>query len=504
MLGRRLYSDVPPLARTPLEDHPTLLVTYWCSIFALVIIFFRLAGRYVRTEQLFHEDKVMALSILPLMARLALVHVILIYGTNNAITTGLGPGQIHKREIGSGLVLLSRIMYAAFLWIEKFTITEFLARLTRQYWKKSFETGLRITKWTLLATFILVIIGTIAECQPFPHYWQVVPDPGPRCRQGYVQLLTMGVCNVATDLLLVFFPIPIVLTAHMPVKRKARLTLLFALSLIPAGITLYRIPSIIERKGVQQYRTLWASIEILAAAAVANALVLGSFVRDRGPKKAKYRFGSTNTESSEWPSPRRGTAATAIWGSDEDLVRDMGLGIDPEFRAMDAAYTARPAPMAFPHSSKPIDPSSPDWPFPASNGGESDIGPKDSLSRNPEMSAATPRRVSFFDAGGPLDNHDRRKDSSSTTANIEPHHNPSSPITAASALFPQDVSGPDNSKSSNNRKYPKRRSQPEIFSQPRNTYPTPDWSHYSVVPSLTLARPSTVQSLQDVGGLLRG
>src|SRR5438552_903440 len=113
MLDRRLYSDVPPPARTSLEDHPTLLVTYWCSIFALVIILFRLAGRYIRTERLFPEDKIMALSIFPLLARLALVHVVLIFGTNNAVTTGLGPVQIHKREIGSRLVLLSRIMYAA-------------------------------------------------------------------------------------------------------------------------------------------------------------------------------------------------------------------------------------------------------------------------------------------------------------------------------------------------------------------------------------------------------
>jgi hypothetical protein len=48
-----------------------------------------------------------------LMARLALVHVVLIFGTNNAITTELDPLQIHRREIGSRLVLLSRIMYAA-------------------------------------------------------------------------------------------------------------------------------------------------------------------------------------------------------------------------------------------------------------------------------------------------------------------------------------------------------------------------------------------------------
>jgi hypothetical protein len=113
MLDRRLYSNVPPPARTSQEDHPTLLVTYWCSIFALVIILVRLAGRYLRTEQLFREDKFMTLSIIPLLARLALIHVVLIFGTNNAITTGLGPEQIHMREIGSRLVLLSRIMYAA-------------------------------------------------------------------------------------------------------------------------------------------------------------------------------------------------------------------------------------------------------------------------------------------------------------------------------------------------------------------------------------------------------
>ena len=79
----------------------------------MVIILLRLSGRYIRTERLFGEDKVMALSIIPLMARMALVHVILIWGTNNAVTTGLTPEQIRHRDIGSRLVLASRIMYAA-------------------------------------------------------------------------------------------------------------------------------------------------------------------------------------------------------------------------------------------------------------------------------------------------------------------------------------------------------------------------------------------------------
>ncbi|KAI9780985.1 MAG: hypothetical protein M1839_006424 [Geoglossum umbratile] len=322
----------------------------------------------------------------------------------------------------------------------------------------------------------------------------------------------MGVCNVITDLLLVIFPIPIILSSHMPVKRKVQLSLLFALSLVPVGITLYRIPAIIGRKGVQQYRTLWASIEILAAAAAANALALGSFVRDRGPKKAKYKFGSTNTESSEWPSPRRGTAATAFWGSDEDLVRGTGMGVDPEFRAMEAAYPVRPAPMAIPHSSKSIDLHSANWQFPTANDGDSDMDPKASLSRSPEMSAATPRRVSFFDVGGLLDDNNRRSDSTSTAAaapSSGSHRNSLSPTVALHeglAATPRDVGGllsPNGNKSSNNRKYSRKQSRPETISQPPDASPTPDRSPHSRTPNLTLVRSGTTQSLQDVGGLLR-
>ena len=55
----------------------------------------------------------MALSIIPLMLRMGLVHIILVWGTNNAITTGLTAVDIRHREIGSRLVLASRIMYAA-------------------------------------------------------------------------------------------------------------------------------------------------------------------------------------------------------------------------------------------------------------------------------------------------------------------------------------------------------------------------------------------------------
>ena len=106
------------------------------------------------------------------------------------------------------------------LWVEKFSITEFFKqRLIASVWKRSYEIALQVLRWFLVASFASIVIATLAECQPFSHYWQVVPDPGPKCRQGFAQLLTMGTMNVITDLLLVGFPIPIVVGSAMPLKR---------------------------------------------------------------------------------------------------------------------------------------------------------------------------------------------------------------------------------------------------------------------------------------------
>lgn len=114
VFSRAIYNEAPPAPRTRLENHPTLLFSWWCTIFSFVIILFRLAGRFVRTERFFREDKVMALSMIPLFARMGLVHVILIYGTNNVDITNLtNPSHIWMREVGSKLVLGSRIAYAA-------------------------------------------------------------------------------------------------------------------------------------------------------------------------------------------------------------------------------------------------------------------------------------------------------------------------------------------------------------------------------------------------------
>lgn len=293
-------------------------------------------------------------AIIPLIARMGFVHVILIWGTNNTITIGLSEEEIYQRTVGSKLVLPARILYAAYIWIAKVTVVEFLQRLVGQSWIKSYEIGVRIIYSFLGLTFVAVVISTLTECQPFDHYWQVVPDPGFQCRTAIAQLITMGICDTVTNLVLVVFPIPLVIMSTMPVKKKVQLVFLFLLSLILVAITAYRLPSTIARHEAQQYRSLLASLEILAATGVANAIVIGSFVRDKGVKKAKFRAASVDESSLARTQTRSKSITMHHWGSDEDLVRDLGLSVQQDLRHNSTySNTPRPAPIALPSQPPP-------------------------------------------------------------------------------------------------------------------------------------------------------
>jgi hypothetical protein len=367
LLERGLYSSQPPALQTKADMNPTLLVSWWCTGFAMVAILIRVAGRFVRTEKLFQEDKIMFYSIIPLLIRMGLVHVVLIWGTNNTVTTGLTPIEIRHREIGSKLVLASRIFYAAFIWIAKFSLVGFLKRLIGASWHKSYEIGMRAFDVFLITTFLAVVISTLAECQPFSHYWQVVPDPGPHCREGLAQLITMGVCDILTDLSLIIAPIPLVIMSSMPVKRKISLVLLFLLSTILIAITSYRMPATISRHSAQQFRSLLASLEILAASGVTNAVVIGSFIRDRGMKKAKFRAYSVADDSLAQAPTRKKSIAQHHWGSDEDLVRELGMSCAPSLQHHNTMVDIpRVAPVALPNHNAPAN-------IPNDHAGESSV-----------------------------------------------------------------------------------------------------------------------------------
>ncbi|KAF4473030.1 hypothetical protein FALBO_88 [Fusarium albosuccineum] len=317
------YTEAPEL-RPFHEDKPTLLVSWWVTVFCMAVILIRMSGRYVRVEKLLREDKIVACALLPLVLRAVCVHFVLRYGTNNVNLEGVDLSQeaIDKRVIGSRIVMASRIFYAATLWIIKLTTLEFFERLAGATRRRSHAIMIIVMRVTLGAAFLAVLISDLAECQPFPHYWQVTPDPGGKCRQGFAHMITMGACNVVTDLVLIAFPIPIILSTQIATKRKVLLIMLFSLGLLSVGITLYRMPRIIQAQGSQVVRTMWASVEILAATGVGNTVALGSFLRDSGVKRKKYKgsnsYEYSNSRSQSQPTKLTRTAQHSNWEEESD------------------------------------------------------------------------------------------------------------------------------------------------------------------------------------------
>jgi hypothetical protein len=94
----------------------------------------------------------------------------------------------------------------------------------------------------------------------------------------------MGSLNILTDAALILIPLPLVFRARLPLIRKIQLFLLFGVGMFVVSITMIRMPVIINDKSAQKARTLWASIECLAACVVANAPVLNSLLRRKVKK----------------------------------------------------------------------------------------------------------------------------------------------------------------------------------------------------------------------------
>ncbi|KAJ5579264.1 hypothetical protein N7450_008131 [Penicillium hetheringtonii] len=265
-------------------------------------------------------------AILCALVRLALVHVILIWGTNNMTrefrdTHTFTLEEIHRREIASKFVLANRVFYNTYLWLQKLVLLDTYRRLIAHLrWEK-----ITITTYIAVfaATYVTVQIVTFTECDPFNHYWIVLPDPG-TCCQAQLQLIVLdltlltlrsiGVLNVVTDLMLIALPIPVLVLVKRSTIEKLQLAVLFAVGLFIVAITIARLPQNAKNSSMQVNRTTWASVELLAAAIVSNAPVLYGLIKGR---KQRSRYAASGAESSG-PS-RQGLQKKSVNGTQFEL-----------------------------------------------------------------------------------------------------------------------------------------------------------------------------------------
>lgn len=95
----------------------SMVVTYVCTFLSAILIVTRLLFRFHRGERMYTDDTWMGISLVPLFVRLGIIHIVLIYGTNNIDfdkinVMSMSEEEINRRVVGSKLILASRVFYA--------------------------------------------------------------------------------------------------------------------------------------------------------------------------------------------------------------------------------------------------------------------------------------------------------------------------------------------------------------------------------------------------------
>ncbi|KAH7000841.1 hypothetical protein B0J12DRAFT_722695 [Macrophomina phaseolina] len=264
-------------------DDPTLLILWLLTWLAVVVMAARLTMRKMRGQTFVMGDYLTIGAILCALVRLSLVHIVISWGTNNMSPKLRGsiqwtPEKIYRREIGSKFAIANRVFYNSYLWLQKLVLLDITRQLIKGlHWEYPvIRTFLAIFG----ATYVAVQVVTFTECDPFHLYWQVLPDPG-SCSQAQVQLLTLGILNIVTDVMLMVLPIPIFFHyLRRPLLQRLHIASLFCLGIFIVAITIIRLPQNHNQAVSQVNRTTWASIELFVAAVAVNAPVLYTLRRD--------------------------------------------------------------------------------------------------------------------------------------------------------------------------------------------------------------------------------
>lgn len=111
----------------------------------------------------------------------------------------------------------------------------------------------------------------------------------------------MGSTNIATDLLLMCIPLPIILRARLPIRTKIQLCSVFFVGLFVIGISITRIVIVLQNL-TQINKLIWGQMECFAATVVANAPIIHSLYR-HGRHQVQTRSGTRSGDKSNNGGP---------------------------------------------------------------------------------------------------------------------------------------------------------------------------------------------------------
>ncbi|KAK7924085.1 hypothetical protein PG985_006139 [Apiospora marii] len=175
------------------------------------------------------DDGLMLLAMVTDTILIAAINIVANTSSNLIDPTDPAPltsASIAEREYGSKMVLVVEQMQIVTIWLMKACLLIMYSRLTMSL-KQNLAVKI-VAVYAGLGFVIMEILYFGVWCRPFNQYWAVPPD-NTQCSAATNHLITNAVLNITSDVMIIMIPMPVLLQAQLPIKKKAILCGVFAL-----------------------------------------------------------------------------------------------------------------------------------------------------------------------------------------------------------------------------------------------------------------------------------
>ncbi|CAI7572819.1 unnamed protein product [Penicillium glandicola] len=205
------------------------LFTEWAI--GLVIIAIRIYARWKHGKGKFYWDDI----CLGIATIFWTMHTVFLYLCSNVYGSNIGlnektamevpDSQVATLRTGSIQAFVAWLSYVCMVWSFKGVLMFLYNRLTMGLWQHRLTMAVGAF---CVCTFLASLLFHIFICTPVHKTWQIKPYAGDNCTIRPLNYIVIETLSITTDLAILTIPIPLIITAHIPLTQKLLLSLLFS------------------------------------------------------------------------------------------------------------------------------------------------------------------------------------------------------------------------------------------------------------------------------------
>ncbi|KAH8433347.1 uncharacterized protein LDX57_010982 [Aspergillus melleus] len=280
--------------------------------------------KYVGLRSLGMSDALAIMAMIFWTMQTVIIHLLSIFGNNiglNEQTAMQVPeSKVPDMILGSKLAFMNWIWYLCYIWCLKGVLLCLYHKMTDG---TSWHRLVHAASIFCVITWLACMLTHICVCTPIPRNWQIKPYAGDNCTLRTPNYIVIAVLNVASDLVCLIIPIPVLAKLQIPLARKLVLVVLFSSGLFIMICTILRAYYSLKSISTLSIALGWADRECFVAAMVASLPGIKPLFRNTG------WFGSTNRgKSSGKPTGAYASFGSKYPGTNKTYVSSFGKDTD--------------------------------------------------------------------------------------------------------------------------------------------------------------------------------